>query len=175
MVRRGLTACGLAVLVGACAVNARAKVGTSESSASSSDESPSGFEGSSGNAPVAAAAPSGSAAPAPTTTSSEPARVRPGCALQCAVGQKGRVPAAEEARLTQQLADVTEALHQCVGGRIPSMTLRFDSTGTITGFGVAHDPGGLTADSCIDSINTRMPAVSYPGPAALRCTEHCKR
>jgi hypothetical protein len=164
----------LAALVGACTANARAKVGTSEST-STSEESPSGFEGSSSNAPTAAAPPAGSAAPAPTSTSSEPARVRPGCSLQCAVGNKGRVPAAEEARLTQQLADVTEALHQCVGGRIPSMLLRFDSTGTITSFGVAHDPGGMTADSCIDSINLRMPAVSYPGPAALRCNEHCKR
>jgi hypothetical protein len=177
MGRRLLTACVLAVLVGACTANARAKVGTSEST-SPSEESPSGFEGSSGAAPTAAAPPpSGSATPtpAPTASSSEPARVRPGCSLQCAVGNRGRVPAAEEARLTQQLADVTEALRQCVGERIPSMLLRFDSTGTITSFGVAHDPGGMTADSCIESINQRMPAVSYPGPAALRCTEHCKR
>jgi hypothetical protein len=84
--------------------------------------------------------------------------------------------AADEARLTASLAEVTNALHQCVPGPAPSMTLRFDSTGVLTGFGVDHageDEGGSSA--CVDSINGRMPAASYPGPATVRCTERCAR
>lgn len=175
MPRTFLVVGALALLLGACAANARVQASTSESSGSASEDSPpSSFDGTS---PASTAkVTTTTAAPAPTASNDAPvAKPRPGCSLHCSVGQKGRIAAADEARLTQGLADVTESLHECFGGRIPSMTLRFDSTGTITGFGVAHETGGMTADSCVDSINHRMPAVSYPGPVALRCSEHCGR
>jgi hypothetical protein len=94
----------------------------------------------------------------------------------CNVANKGRVAAADEARLTSSLADVTQALHQCVPGPAPSMTLRFDSAGVLTGFGVDYggdDEGSNSA--CVDSINQRMPVVTYPGPATVRCAERCAR
>jgi hypothetical protein len=173
----------LVLFAAGCAANARAKAELSspESSSSSSGEGPSGFEGSSSEAPAAtpetavSSARAAPATPAAAASSAEPAPPRPGCALACTVATKGRMAAADEARLTQGLADVTESLHQCIGPRIPPMTLRFDSAGTITGFGVPHEPGGITADSCVDAINLRVPAVSYPGPAAVRCAERCRR
>jgi hypothetical protein len=120
-------------------------------------------------APVAAgAAPTTPAAP------STPAQPTPGCALVCHVATKGRAAPADEARLTSSLAEETRVIRECVRGPAPSMTLRFDSTGTLTGFGVDQAPEESgEAASCIEAINLRRPAVSYPGPSTLRCVERC--
>ena len=164
---------GLIVIVGlgGCAVKASTKV---QSSTPASEDAPNAWES------TTTSGPSASATPAPTATSSDntPVAPMPGCSLVCNVANvayRHRVQPADEARLTQGLADVTQALHQCVAGRVPSLTLRFDSGARLTGFGVDADHYSMGADACIDSVNQRMPAVSYPGPSTLRCYEHCRR
>jgi hypothetical protein len=164
-----------------CTAKGRAKVGTAEPSRVSDDNTSAWGEGTTSSPPspspssgtVEATAPEA----APSASAAVPATPRPGCALVCNVANKGRVAAADEARLTTSLAEVTNALHQCLPDASPSMTLRFDSTGVLTGFGVDHaaddDRGGDA--SCIDSINRRTPKVAYPGPATVRCVERCAR
>ncbi len=162
----------LLVLCAGCAAKVQAKASTSDDAPPRDEAAPRGFDTPAEPAPTSssAEAPAPSAAP---TASTEPVKPRPGCGLVCVAPQKGRVAPEDEARLAQGLADVTQSLHECVAGPIPSMTLRFDSTAALTGFGVAYD-GGDTRNSCIDAINMRHPSVTYPGPATLRCSERCE-
>lgn len=129
------------------------------------------------------AAPTPAPAEVPAATSNTPsapspsAQAAPGCVFVCNVAQKGRVAPDDETRFTSGLVEVTEALRQCrLGGKPPSYTLRFDSSGALTGFGVDHVPEEEGGDAaCIEAVNQRRPAITYPGPATVRCTERCAR
>ncbi|MDF2693373.1 MAG: hypothetical protein K0S65_1756 [Labilithrix sp.] len=110
---------------------------------------------------VASAAPGAAAAPS-----------APVCPLVCHVANKGRVAPPDEERLTSSLAEVAQAIHACVRGQAPSLTLRFDSTGALTALGVDHTAEEGDA-ACLDAVNQRRPSVSYPGPATVRCVERC--
>ena len=119
-------------------------------------------EASSGAGPAASAAP----APAP--------RARPACPLSCTVAHRGPIGAAEEARFTAALADVTSTLHDCASGPIPSMTLRFGSQGALTHFGVEEEAGG-SDPRCIDAVRSARPPIQFAGPSTVRCAERCPR
>ena len=108
-------------------------------------------------------------APQPAPAAAPQAR----CPLVCNVANRGRVAAADEARFTAALAAQTEALHACTRGRIPSMTLRFDSQGTLTSFGVAVDDtaDGAPEEVCLETAQRQKPAIEFAGPSTVRCAE----
>jgi hypothetical protein len=78
--------------------------------------------------------------------------------------------------IAKALESELASLDSCVPGGHPSFTLRFDSTSTLTGFGIddEHPGGGISGASCVDSVRAKQPAVTYPGPATLRCREQCR-
>ena len=49
--------------------------------------------------------------------------------------------------------------------------MRFDSGATLTEFGVDAERGNEGA--CVDALRQQRPAVTYQGPATLRCAERC--
>lgn len=158
-------------LLSACAaeasMSASTKSGVNGSASASSNDDP----------PAAPAAP----APAPTPTAAEPApapAVLPGCALVCVNAHpRLRVNADTEAKITSAVSNEMSQLHNCThGGPAPSLTLRFDSTGELTEFGVDDEHSRVNnAAGCVDAVRTHRPALSFPGPATLRCSERCDR
>jgi hypothetical protein len=160
-------------LMVACAANANMRFstnGNSEANASAStDDNSKSFSG----APTAS-----SSAPATTTTAvtaAAPANAPTGCPLVCfnANATRARLGADDEARLTSSLAGETQTLRSCTrGGALPSLTLRFDSTSTLTEFGV-DDERSSSDSGCVDGVRSHKPAVTFPGPATVRCSEHC--
>ena len=102
---------------------------------------------------------------AATTTTTLPA----GCTLVCNLADaKGRMANDAEARFTAALADDVQTARGCSSHA--SFTLRFDSTGALTEYGIDAEE-----NSCINTLRGHRPALSYPGPAIARCAEHCKR
>jgi hypothetical protein len=170
-----VTALVASVVLVACAADGEVKVKASsdESMASASANANANAGASADTEPksetkTTAAKPSEGETPAAAPASGEPAAPQ-ACPLQCFVAQKGRVPPADEQRLAGELADALSSLRACGPGN--SLTIRFDSTGQLTEFGVAADRGAENA--CVDSVRQKKPNVSYPGPSTLRCYEKC--
>jgi pyruvate/2-oxoglutarate dehydrogenase complex dihydrolipoamide acyltransferase (E2) component len=168
-----VTALVASVVLVACAADGEVKVKASSDESTASASANANANASADTEPksetkTTAAKPS-EEAPAPTApTSGEPAAPQ-ACPLQCFVAQKGRVAPADEQRLAGELADALSSLRGCGPGN--SLTIRFDSTGQLTEFGVAADRGAENA--CVDSVRQKKPNVSYPGPSTLRCYEKC--
>ena len=102
---------------------------------------------------------------ATTTTTTLPA----GCTLVCNLADaKGRMAADAEQRFTAILAEDVQTARSCAPRS--SFTLRFDSSGALTEYGVDAEES-----SCIDTLRGHRPAITYPGPAIVRCAEHCRR
>ncbi len=156
----------------ACAADGEVKVKASSDEDTKASATFSDSASASGNSPKAVTA------ERPSDDNSSPAPSQPAapaaaaCPLVCNVAQKGRVTPADEQRLTGELAEVMSSLRSCgQGTATPSLTMRFDSTATLTGFGVDAERGNEGA--CVDSIRQRHPSVTFQGPATLRCFEHC--
>jgi hypothetical protein len=172
---------GLSIAGGACAQGPEprhARV-SNEPSATSTTSEP--VQQTFSNAPSAAAPasapPPASAVPQPTAVAPAPP-AKPECPLVCHVANRGRVPAADETRLSNALAGVTNALHACVRGAMPTMTLRFDSQGSLTYFGVDEEGGedGVSGEAtCVEAARRQKPAVTFAGPSTVRCVERCGR
>lgn len=163
---------GSGFLVGglvACAADGKVEVKASsdENTASASANASASGEGEAKPEPTktTAAKPAEGEAPQQVSAQGTPAA----CPLQCFVAQKGRVAPADEQKLASDLSDALTSLRACGPGN--SLTLRFDSTGQMSEFGVAVERGNESA--CIDSVRAKKPAVSYPGPSTLRCYEKC--
>jgi hypothetical protein len=162
----------LFALLSACAAEANMSASTKSgvngsASASGNDDPPA--------APAAAPAPA--PAPAQDTTPSAPA-VLPGCALVCVNAHpRLRVNADTEAKITSAVSNEMSQLHNCThGGPAPSLTLRFDSAGELTEFGVDDEHSRVNNSAgCVDAVRSRRPSLSFPGPATLRCSERCGR
>jgi len=106
---------------------------------------------------------------APAEVSAGPA---PSCPLVCYVANKGRLPPAEEQRLGGELANELATLRGCGSANArPSLTLRFDSSAKLTQFGIDAERGNEGA--CVNTMRDRLPAVTFQGPATLRCSEKC--
>lgn len=160
-------AIGSFVLV-ACAANGEMKVNASgdESSASASASASSDGETKTESTKTLAGTPDeGNAQPVQAQATATTAA----CPLQCYVAQKGRVTPQEEQRLTTDLSDALTSLRAC--GPNNSLTIRFDSGGQLTEFGVDAERGG--EGSCVQAVRQKRPTVSYPGPSTLRCYERC--
>jgi hypothetical protein len=161
-----LTAFGLV----ACAANGEVKVkassddGVSGNASATSDEKPTSSKPSTDDT---LPPPSSSGSSTPVTSDAPPASAA--CPLVCYIAQHGRVPPADEQKLASDLSQSLSALRACGPGN--SLTLRFDSTGQLSEFGVAADRGNESA--CTDGVRSSKPTVSYPGPSTLRCSERC--
>jgi len=160
----------LALAVVACQASASASMsgGKTEASASASgNENSSSFsENTTTSAPPPANSGGTSAPPAP----------RPGCQLVCTnAHSRVRLAPADEQKLTSALASELDTLQKCTPqGQPPGLTLRFDSTGTLTHFGVddeRHSADGM----CVDGVRSHKPTLSFPGPSTVRCGERCGR
>lgn len=157
-----------AVLV-ACAADGKMEVRASsdEASASASAGANASSDEPKSETKTLAAKPSeGEPATAPSTA---PPAAPQACPLQCFVAQKGRVSPADEQRLAGDLSDALSSLRACGSGN--SLTIRFDSGGQLTEFGVDAERG--SEGSCVQSVRQKRPNVSYPGPSTLRCYERC--
>jgi hypothetical protein len=118
--------------------------------------------------------PVASAKAEPPRAASEPS-VLPGCSLVCNVALRKRVPAADEARFAAALADPLRALHACARHGAPPMTLRFDSAGALTYFGVEEDEANEhDPDGCASQVRGLRPSITYAGPSTVRCAEQCR-
>jgi hypothetical protein len=53
------------------------------------------------------------------------------------------------------------------------MTLRFDSAGALTYFGVEEGEGA--DEKCASALNAYRPSITYSGPSTVRCAEQCRR
>lgn len=163
-----------AIAVAACGGgNGEVKVNASASSSSEDDKNNATFSASGQADPNASGtAKTGTDAPEPASSSAPaPAPAAPStCPLVCMVAQKGRAAQADEQRLAGELSGVLGALRLCGNGQ-NSLTMRFDSGATLTGFGVDAERGNEGA--CVDAIRQQRPAVTYQGPATLRCAERC--
>jgi hypothetical protein len=168
-----LAACGLK---GGRASYARSTDDEKSSASTTADPQSAFSEDGAGAAPSFPRPPSsmGSAAASPSGSSAPAAPVAPlaGCLLVCNVAHVGRMAAAEEARFTSALGEVTQSLHQCVRGSIPSMTLRFDSQGALTHFGL--DAEETSEGTCVESARYHRPALTFRGPSTVRCAERCR-
>lgn len=99
---------------------------------------------------------------APATTS-----LPAGCSLVCNLADaKGRMAPDMEQKFTTALANDIETLRGCSWRS--SLTLRFDSAGTLTEYGVDGEE-----NACVTSVRGHHPELSYPGPAIVRCAERC--
>jgi hypothetical protein len=164
-----VTALVAPVVLVACAADGEVKVkASSDESMASANANASAETEPKSETKTTAAKPSEGDAPAAAPASGE-APAPQACPLQCFVAQKGRVAPADEQRLAGDLADALSSLRACGPGN--SLTIRFDSGGQLTEFGVAADRGA--ENSCIDSVRQKKPNVSFPGPSTLRCYEKC--
>jgi hypothetical protein len=68
-----------------------------------------------------------------------------------------------------------QSIHACVHGASPTLTLRFDSQGMLTHFGMDADADDGADAACLDTMRSHRPAVTFPGPATVRCGERCTR
>lgn len=101
-------------------------------------------------------------AAAPATTS-----LPAGCSLVCNLANaKGRMAPEMEQKFTAALATDIETLRGCSWRS--SLTLRFDSAGALTEYGVDGEE-----NACVSSVRGHHPELSYPGPAIVRCAERC--
>jgi hypothetical protein len=88
--------------------------------------------------------------------------------------------AADESRFTSALAGATGALRSCLSHtsreHLPSLTLRFNSQGTLTHFGVAEEDvaEGVSNEACVDAVRKQEPNLTFAGPATVRCGERCR-
>ena len=150
----------------ACAANGEVGVRASSDEASASASASAESEGKTeGTKSLGTGETTTAAAPA----QGDPAAAPAACPLQCFVAQKGRVAPAEEQRLATDLAEPLSALRSCGSGN--SLTIRFDSAGQLTEFGVDAERGQEGA--CVQAVRQKQPAVSFPGPSTLRCSERC--
>lgn len=153
------------VVLVACAADGEVKVrASSDESSASASASASGDTDSKAETKTTAAKPAEGDAPAPA-----PAPAPQACPLQCFVAQKGRVTPQEEQRLANDLSEALTSLRGCGSGN--SLTIRFDSGGQLTEFGVDAERGNEGA--CVQSVRQKRPSVTYPGPSTLRCYERC--
>lgn len=158
---------GSFVLV-ACAADGEVKVKASSDENTASASANASMEGETNAEPAKTTAAKPAEGEAPQQVSAQ-GNAPAACPLQCFIAQRGRVAPADEQKLAGDLNDALTSLRACGPGN--SLTLRFDSTGQITEFGVAAERGNESA--CIDSVRAKKPAVSYPGPSTLRCYEKC--
>lgn len=94
------------------------------------------------------------------------------CRVECVETNGRRIPPADEARMASALAPIFAQMRACpAGSPPPPLVLRFDSGGALTSFGV--DAGGLGDGACIGSFREMTPALTYEGPAVVRCTARC--
>lgn len=156
MFRTLLVGIGLAGMVG-CAARASVKAEAKEPELT--DSSPSTPVASRPSDPAMSVA----AAPAAPATTALPA----GCSLVCNLADaKGRMASDMEQKFTAVLANDIETLRGC--SQRSSLTLRFDSTGALTEYGVDGEE-----NACVSSVRGHHPELSYPGPAIVRCAERC--
>jgi len=164
-------------VLSACAADGEMKVNASSNSDTKTSASGSAsMEGEGEGGSTSAAEPSAkSEAPPPekvTATGSSEQPAAAACPLVCFAANRGRVAPVEEQRLGNELAGELTQLRGCGSANArPSLTLRFDSAAALTGFGVDAERGNEGA--CVNAIREHRPAVSYPGPATLRCSEKC--
>lgn len=156
MFRRLLVVIALAGMVG-CAGRASIKAEAKEPELT--DSSPSSPVASRPADPATTSA----VAPSSQTTTTLPA----GCSLVCNLADaKGRMASDMEQKFTAVLANDIETLRGCT--QRSSLTLRFDSAGALTEYGVDGDE-----NACVSSVRGHHPELSYPGPAIVRCAERC--
>ncbi|MFO0739185.1 MAG: hypothetical protein U0270_25025 [Labilithrix sp.] len=161
-----VTALVASVVLVACAADGEVKVrASSDESSASASASASGDTDSKADTKTTAAKPAEGDAPAPAPAPATPQA----CPLQCFVAQKGRVTPQEEQRLASDLSEALTSLRGCGAGN--SLTIRFDSGGQLTEFGVDAERGNEGA--CVQSVRQKRPSVTYPGPSTLRCYERC--
>jgi hypothetical protein len=160
----------LILLVSACAaeasMSANTKSGVNGSASASGNDDP----------PQAPAAAAPAPAPAPDPAPSAAPAILPGCALVCVNAHpRLRVNADTESKIASAVSSEMSQLHNCThGGPAPSLTLRFDSAGELTEFGI-DDEHSRNERGCVESVRSHRPALSFPGPATLRCSERCDR
>ena len=151
------------VFLVACAADGEVKIKASSDEANASaSANASGDTEPSSETKTMAAKPVEGDAPAPQAAPQA-------CPLQCFVAQRGRVTPQEEQRLATDLSDALTSLRACGPGN--SLTIRFDSGGQLTEFGVDAERGNEGA--CVQTVRQMHPNVSYPGPSTLRCYERC--
>ncbi len=178
MIRAGFFVRGASVallILGGCAAEGRMHLGKSSSVSGSataeSSETPEVAPSASPDAPKAVT----DTTPAPSASQAAP----PGCALVCTNAHpRARISPDAEARIGAAVAGELSQLRGCTGGRAPSLTLRFDSAGELTEFGIDDERSRryvTGAAACVEALRSHRPAISYPGPATLRCSERCKR
>lgn len=176
---RGSCLLAFATLVVACAASGKAKIGTGGEARAEGDVESGGSEPPAPTATPAADADASAPVATVAATGTSPARsVGPACPIACVnahtpqAAARGAVPVAEDERLAPALAETFQSLRGCISsGRTPSLTLRFDSSSTLTGFGVDDERSGDAP--CVEAIRQRWPNVSFAGPATLRCVERC--
>lgn len=94
------------------------------------------------------------------------------CTIACRDASGRRMASAAEARLVSALDPLVARMRSCPAGNPPPpLVLRFDSGGALTSFGV--DAGGVGAGGCIGAFRESGAALTYPGPAVIRCTSDC--
>ncbi|MBX3228016.1 MAG: hypothetical protein KIT84_27675 [Labilithrix sp.] len=161
----------LALVLVACAADGEMKVNASTNGDTNTSASASASVEGEGGGGGAAEPPERGEEPekvTATASSEQPAT----CPLVCYVANKGRVAPADEQRLAGELASELTLLRSCGSSNVrPSLTLRFESSGQLTGFGVDAERGNEGA--CVNTVREHRPAVTYPGPATLRCSERC--
>lgn len=131
---------------------------------------PEAFSEAGQSAPPAVSSAPASKEPVTTTAAATATTTLPaGCTLVCNLADaRGRMATDAEARFTAALADDVQTARGCSSHA--SFTLRFDSTGTLTEYGIDAEE-----NACINTLRGHRPALTYPGPAIARCAEHCKR
>jgi hypothetical protein len=130
-------------------------------------------------APPASVPPPSATGPAVSAGATAQAAVPPprGCSLQCIVPHHGAISHEDEVRLTSELGATLTELHACLGDTagVNVLTLRFNSQSKLVSVGIDVGDQEREERPCMETVRTRVPAATMPGPTTVRCNERCGR